>query len=118
MLRRTIVGRARERSSRLAWLRQAEERDAASAPDRFAADGRPLTDGITNAYQPKVAADHPDYAEKVAKPVMDAVDSMPKAYRDACHEYGYADVFRAWRRGITPARIRQMAEANGGRFVL
>ena len=115
MLRRTIVNRVRERRARLAWLAQA----AADAPvDRFTADGRPLTDGNTARFQPKVTADSPDYAEKVAKPVMDAVDAMPEDILHACHEYGYPDVYRAWRRGFSAARIREMAEANGGRFVL
>jgi hypothetical protein len=46
------------------------------------------------------------YSERVASPVMDAVDHMPKAYRELVNEFGYVDVYRAWKRGLTPAMIR------------
>ena len=109
-LRRAIVGRARERRARLAWLAQAA---ADEAPARRI-DG----DAGTGAFHAKLSPDHPDYSDRVAKPVMEAVDGLPEAYRACVHEFGYVDVYRAWKRGISPARIRQMAEANGGRFVL
>ena len=118
MLRRAIVGRARERAARLAWLEQAAAADGASAPDRFTADGRPLTDGNTAGYQAKVPADHPDYQAKVAVPVMNAVDAMPQQFRTAVAEFDYVDVYRAWRRGWSVEKIRDVAARNGGRFVL
>lgn len=54
----------------------------------------------------------PEYTERVASRVMDAIDRMPKAYRELVNEYGYVDVYRAWKRGITPAQIKQRA-VNG-----
>lgn len=59
-----------------------------------------------------------EYQERVARPVMHAIDAMPKLYRDLVQDYGYVDVYRAWKRGISPDVIRARAEANGGRFVL
>jgi len=53
-----------------------------------------------------------EYTTRVASPVMDAIDHMPKAYRDLVNEYGYVDVYRAWKRGWTPQQIRQRA-TNG-----
>lgn len=53
-----------------------------------------------------------EYTDRVASPMMDAVDHMPKAYREMVNEYGYVDVYRAWKRGITPAQIKQRA-VNG-----
>jgi hypothetical protein len=53
-----------------------------------------------------------EYTTRVASPVMDAVDHMPQAYRELVNEYGYVDVYRAWKRGWTPAQIRQRA-VNG-----
>ena len=118
MLRRTIAARARDRAAKRAWLAQADAIAGGAPVDRFAADGRPLADSLNRSHQPKLPADHPDYGEKVAAPVMEAVDALPKAYRDCVAEYDFVDVYRAWKRGVSPERIRQMAEANGGRFVL
>jgi len=53
-----------------------------------------------------------EYSERVASAVMDAVDKMPVAYRELVNEYGYVDVYRAWKRGLTPAQIKQRA-VNG-----
>ena len=50
-----------------------------------------------------------EYSERVASPVMNAVDQMPAAYRELVHELGYVDVYRAWKRGWTPAQIRSRA---------
>lgn len=75
-------------------------------------------DTSTAAFTQKVPSDHPDYKARVAEPTMAAIDDMPKPYRELVHDYGYVDVFRAWRRGRRPEMIRAQAEHNGGRFVL
>jgi hypothetical protein len=51
----------------------------------------------------------PEYTERVAGPVMNAVDTMPRAYRELVNEFGYVDVYRAWRRGLTPQAIKDRA---------
>ena len=51
----------------------------------------------------------PEYTERVAGPVMQAIDTMPRAYRELVNEYGYVDVYRAWRKGMTPQAIRDRA---------
>ena len=58
----------------------------------------------------------PEYTERVAGPVMQAVDTMPRAYRALVNEYGYVDVYRAWRRGLSPDAIR--SAARDGTFKL
>lgn len=58
----------------------------------------------------------PEYIKRVAGPVMNAVDDMPKAYREVVNEYGYVDVYRAWCRGISPAQIVQ--QSRDGSFHL
>jgi hypothetical protein len=60
----------------------------------------------------------PQYAERVAMPVMSAIDRMPAAFRALVNEFGYVDVYRAWRADWQPAQIRPAAERNGGLFVL
>ncbi len=50
-----------------------------------------------------------EYTQRVAAPVMNAVDTMPRAYRELVNEYGYVDVYRAWRKGMTPQAIRDRA---------
>lgn len=57
-----------------------------------------------------------EYTDRVASPVMDAIDRMPQAYRVLVNEYGYVDVYRAWKRGLSPSQIRQ--RAAGGMFSL
>lgn len=57
-----------------------------------------------------------EYTARVAAPVMDAIDHMPKAYRELVNEFGYVDVYRAWRRGLTPTMIRD--RAHDGTFRL
>lgn len=54
----------------------------------------------------------PEYSERVASPVMEAIDKMPKAYREMVNEFGYIDVYRAWKRGLTPSQIKQCS-VNG-----
>jgi hypothetical protein len=58
----------------------------------------------------------PQYTERVAAPVMQAVDAMPKPFRELVNYYGYVDVYRAWRKGWSPDRIR--AAAVNGAFRL
>lgn len=53
------------------------------------------------------------YSEKVARPVMNAVDAMPPEFRALVHEYGYVEVYRRWNRGLSVAEIKYLAE-NGG----
>lgn len=50
----------------------------------------------------------PEYSARVASPVMQAVDEMPQPYRELVNEYGYVDVYRAWRKGYSPAKIRSL----------
>ncbi len=57
-----------------------------------------------------------EYATKVAKPVMGAVDEMPKEYRELVQDLGYVDVYRAWRKGWSAQQIR--GAVVDGRFVL
>jgi hypothetical protein len=74
--------------------------------------------GVTAGFRAKMPADHPEYRERVAVPVMQAVDALPQAYRRLVHEYGYVDVYRAWKRGLPPEAIRAAAERAGGVFSL
>ncbi|WP_439392343.1 hypothetical protein ACRQ5Q_22370 [Bradyrhizobium sp. PMVTL-01] len=53
-----------------------------------------------------------EYSARVAQPVMNAIDSMPLAYRELLNEFGYVDVYRAWKRGWSPQMIRDRV-ANG-----
>ena len=57
-----------------------------------------------------------EYSAKVATPIMAAIDNLPKAYRELVNEFGYIDVYRAWRSGMTPEQIRR--NACDGFFVL
>lgn len=77
-----------------------------------------ISDSRTAAFGEKVPADDPRFKAMVAEPVMQAVDSMPAEFRALVHDFGYVDVYRAWRRGLTAPQIRAAAEANGGRFEL
>lgn len=66
-----------------------------------------------------LSPDHPDYKAKVAEPTMEAVDSMPAEWRlQAVANYGYVDVYRAWKRNWPLSRVKDQAERMGGRFVL
>jgi hypothetical protein len=64
----------------------------------------------------KAPPDDPTYQSKVAIPVMNAVDSMPAVWRALVHEFGYVDVYRAWRKRWTPRMVRDAA--IDGRFEL
>ncbi len=71
-------------------------------------------DSNVASHTAKVEPGHPDYADRVSKPMMTAVDAMPREFRELVHEFGYVDVYRAWRRGWTVSQIRDVAV--GGRF--
>lgn len=73
-------------------------------------------DSATQNYTASAPADDPSYRDRVAIPTMQAVDAMPKAYRELVHEFGYVDVYRAWKRKWSPETIRM--RANGGIFAL
>jgi hypothetical protein len=80
---------------------------------------RHLADSATPDFTPKAEADDlAAHKRKVAEPSMAAIDAMPKVYRELVHAYGYVDVYRAWKRQMSPESIRAKAEANGGRFEL
>jgi len=75
-------------------------------------------DSQTDTFTPKVGPGSPEYKQRVAEPTMAAIDAMPLAYRLLVKEFDYVDVYRAWRRNISPDQIRARAAAQGGRFVL
>ena len=75
-------------------------------------------DSQTAGFTAKVPADHPDYAARVARPTMEAIDGLPKAYRACVARFDYIDVYRAWRRGWPVERIEQRAAQLGGVFRL
>ncbi len=52
----------------------------------------------------------PEYTQRVAAPVMQAIDTMPRTYRELVNEFGYVDVYRAWRKGLTPSAIRSQVK--------
>ena len=75
-----------------------------------------VADTQAATHHAKAAPDDPHYKPRVAEPVMQAVDSMPAVWRALVHEFGYVDVYRAWRRGWTPGDVRR--HAVDGRFEL
>lgn len=60
--------------------------------------------------------DSPQYRDKVAVPVMNAIDSLPLEYRRLIDDLGYVDIYRAWRAGASAQAIAAFAKANGGAF--
>lgn len=84
---------------------------SASEASALAASSR--SDSQTGNYTPKVEPGHPEYRERVAVPTMDAVDGMPAPFRALVHEYGYVDVYRAWKRGWSPDRVRESVDDFG-----
>lgn len=50
-------------------------------------------------------SDGPDGYKRLAEATMAAIDAMPKAYQDAVNQFGYVDVYRAWKRGIPVSEI-------------
>lgn len=75
-------------------------------------------DSNTTAFSAKLSADDPRYKSVVAIPVMEAVDQMPREWRELVYEYGYVDVYRAWRCRWSAERVIAKAEANHGLFEL
>lgn len=57
-----------------------------------------------------------DYANRVARPVMVAIDRLPQVWRRLVDCYGYVDVYRAWRAGLSPHEVERRAEISGGFF--
>jgi hypothetical protein len=66
-------------------------------------------DSNTVSHTARAEPGSPEYKAKVAEPTMNAVDAMPSDFRELVHQFGYVDVYRAWRRGWTPERIRACA---------
>ena len=75
-------------------------------------------DSATPTARAKAEPGSPEYQSLVAKPIMEAVDGMPPAYRTLVHDLGYVGVYRAWKKGWTVAMIQRVADLNGGRFEL
>lgn len=73
-------------------------------------------DTQVSIFKPKAEPGTPEYKTNVAEPTMSAIDAMPRVYRDLVHEFGYIDVYRAWKRGWSVEKIRQ--RARGGVFAL
>ena len=71
---------------------------------------RARNNSATAGFAPKADLDTPEYAERVARPSMAAIDAMPQAYRELVNEYGYIDVYRAWKRGYSPQTIRERTQ--------
>jgi hypothetical protein len=70
---------------------------------------RARSNSNTAGHVAKADPDSVEYRDRVAVPVMQAVDAMPVAYRALVDELGYVDVYRAWRRGLSVAAIRERA---------
>ena len=69
-------------------------------------------DSETSDYVAHAQPGSDDYKRKVADVTMRAIDAMPAAYRRLVHEFGYVDIYRAWKRGWSPEKIRSRA-VNG-----
>ena len=63
-------------------------------------------------WRKKRSPEDADYQDKVAKPIMAAIDAMPAEYRALVHEFDYVPVYHAHRRGWSVARIRDLGEAG------
>lgn len=63
---------------------------------RYPADKVPLAD-------PALTPDA--YRDRMATPIMEAIDAMPSAYRALVNDIGYIEVYRAWRARKTPGDI-------------
>jgi hypothetical protein len=75
-------------------------------------------DSNTQGYKAKAEPGDDAYKAQVAEPMMNAIDAMPKSYRELVHLFGYVDVFRAWRKGWSVDAIKAKAAKNGGYFEL
>lgn len=69
-------------------------------------------------HTPKAEPGSLEYKTRVAEPTMKAVDSLPKEYRAAVHQYGYIDVYLAWRNRLSVSQIHEKAQKNGGVFAI
>ncbi len=66
------------------------------------------SDSQTPTHTPRAAPGTDDYKTKVAEPTMQAIDAMPKRFRELIHELGYIEVYRLWRRGRSVEEIRRI----------
>ena len=69
-------------------------------------------------FRAKAPLDSDAYASRVARVTADTVDAMPAEFRRLVNDYGYIDVYRAWKRGMHPDEIERRARASGGFFAL
>ena len=70
---------------------------------------RPLNNSAVGSYRAKQSdLGTPEYVDRVAIPIMSAVDAMPREYRELVNEFGYIEVYNAWRARHTPSAIRRM----------
>jgi hypothetical protein len=65
---------------------------------------RHAADSDVRTHRAKAEPGSADYPAQVACPMMAAIDAMPKPFRECVHEFGYVDVYRAWRRGWSRRR--------------
>lgn len=72
----------------------------------------------TADFTPRGSLGSEEYKRRTAEPTMEAILGMPEAYRNLVDEFGYIDIYRAWRRGMHPDMIRARAKANNGVFTL
>jgi hypothetical protein len=70
-------------------------RHSDSANGQFTAKAEPGTDA---------------YRDRVAVPVMKAVDGLPEEWRALVHEFGYVEVYVAYVNGWTPEMVRNAAK--------
>ena len=69
---------------------------------------RPLNNSVIPGFAAKPSEiGSPEYAERVAKPIMAAIDAMPAEFRALANEFGYIEVYRAWKAGRTLQQIRE-----------
>lgn len=68
-------------------------------------------------FEAKAEPHSPTY-KRVAEITMQAIEAMPPEFQALVQEFGYVDVYRAWRRRWTPEQIRDAARHNDGFFKL
>lgn len=79
---------------------------------------RRTADSNASGYTAKAEPGTEAYKALVAEPMMRAVDEMPSEWRELVHEFGYVNVYRAWRRRHSPSSVRAYAKVHGGVFEL
>lgn len=72
---------------------------------------RARSNSNVDGFTAKADPDSPEYRDRVAVPVMRAIDEMPADYRALVNEFGYVEVYRQWRRGASAHRIRSTMAA-------